>query len=413
MRESNFEQKISNAAVIRYTSLLIAVIFFIPLLPIYSVNFLLSILLLKAPIEKKSWIDISGFRVELYQWRRGFFIDSAVLFNVLKGDIGFVGNPLLRDNISIPKIDNFKSPFTQPGLFDYLQLHSLTGLKAEDPQTLLQKQAQQGWQADLSMVVRIFFCRLFYSSKAKQCNARSVFGIQFSNCQMEEAVTWVLRASNLQVCRSAYFINANSINLAADDNALFSVLKKSNRNFIDGSGMRLAVKKVGVQLADNCNGTDMLPILCEQMEKSGQSLFLLGAKPGVANKAAKLLMQSYPNLKVAGAHHGYFSDDDAVIKQINESQADIVLVALGSPRQELWIDQNKHKINANCALGVGGLFDFFSGNVPRAPLWMREIGLEWVWRLIQEPKTKFHRYVIGNPTFLFRVYILNQALRGL
>ncbi|USD29186.1 WecB/TagA/CpsF family glycosyltransferase [Pseudoalteromonas sp. SCSIO 43201] len=413
MKVLDFETQVSSSKSTRIFAVMIASLLLVLLMPLYAVNVVIAVLFFCAPIKKRSWMDISGCRVELYQWSKGIFADSAALFNVIKGDIEFVGNPLVRDNVSIPKVDNFRSPCSKSGLFDYLQLHSLTGLKAEDPQALLNKQVQQSVLADLVMVFKILICRLLYSGKTLDHTSRPVFGLSFSNCQMEEAVSWVLDSTASQTCRTAFFINANSINLAAENSALRSALKSSNRNFIDGSGMRLAVRKVGVQLADNCNGTDMLPQLCERMEASGKSVFLLGAKPGVAEKAAQSLRQTYPNLRIAGSHHGYFDDDEAVIAQINQSKADIVLVALGSPRQEIWLDSNKHKLEACCALAVGGLFDFFSGDVPRAPLWLRELGLEWVWRLIQQPKAKFHRYVIGNPIFLFRVYILNQALRGL
>jgi N-acetylglucosaminyldiphosphoundecaprenol N-acetyl-beta-D-mannosaminyltransferase len=117
------------------------------------------------------------------------------------------------------------------------------------------------------------------------------------------------------------------------------------------------------------------------------------------------MLQRYPGLEIAGARDGYFrpEEEGAVIEAINGSGARILLVAFGAPRQELWIARWRDRLAPPVAMGVGGLFDFYSGRIPRAPVWMREIGLEWVFRLMQEPGRMWRRYVIGNPLFLYRV----------
>ena len=102
-------------------------------------------------------------------------------------------------------------------------------------------------------------------------------------------------------------------------------------------------------------------------------------------------------------------DNDQIVEAINAAQADVLLVALGSPIQEDWVMANRLRLKVGTAIAVGGLFDFLSGNIPRAPLWMRELGLEWVFRLIQEPRVKFTRYVIGNPLFLWRAFVLKKS----
>lgn len=158
-------------------------------------------------------------------------------------------------------------------------------------------------------------------------------------------------------------------------------------------------------MIENVNGTDMLPHLCKACVSSGQSIYFLGAAPGIAAKAAQHMQQQNKGLRVAGTHHGYINAEQtsSLITQINASGADIVLVGMGTPLQENWIDQHKHQINAGCILAVGGLFDFYSGRIPRAPQLIRRWGFEWLWRLAQEPKAKFKRYVLGNPLFLFRL----------
>ena len=140
---------------------------------------------------------------------------------------------------------------------------------------------------------------------------------------------------------------------------------------------------------------------------------MIGAAPGVAAKAMENAKASFPSSRFVGASHGFFSDDyteEMAIEQINAVKPDILLVALGVPRQEKWISNHRNELNCGIAIAVGGLLDFVSGRIPRAPLWMRKSGLEWCYRLYQEPIRLFKRYIIGNPLFLFRVLL--ERLHG-
>jgi N-acetylglucosaminyldiphosphoundecaprenol N-acetyl-beta-D-mannosaminyltransferase len=120
------------------------------------------------------------------------------------------------------------------------------------------------------------------------------------------------------------------------------------------------------------------------------------------------LEKQYQGLKIVGENNGYFEkntiEEKNIINSINESHADILLVGLGAPFQEKWIHSHRKELSSKILMGVGGLFDFYSGNIPRAPLWIRKMGLEWTYRLYQEPRRMFKRYVIGNPLFIYRVY---------
>jgi len=230
--------------------------------------------------------------------------------------------------------------------------------------------------------------------------------VRVDNSTMVAAVNWMLSANNKRSIKVGNFINVNSINLARNNVEFSKVLSSADKSFADGSGVRLGARFQGVNLLDNVNGTDLLPLLCERLSRTEKSIFFLGSSPGVAKRAAEKLMRQYPGLKVVGCHHGYFSaDEDAdVVRKINQSKADICLVAMGSPQQETWIEQKRHQLNVGCAVAVGGLFDFYSGRIPRAPLWVRKLGCEWVWRLAQEPVKKFNRYVIGNPLFVLHLF---------
>ena len=139
----------------------------------------------------------------------------------------------------------------------------------------------------------------------------------------------------------------------------------------------------------------------------------MGAKPGIAKKAAEKLIKEHKGLNIVGTEHGYTHlNNESLIKQINDSGCDLLLVAMGSPIQEKWLIDNKCKLKCKTALAVGGLFDFYSGSISRSPLWLRELGMEWIWRLIQEPRIKFTRYVIGTPLFLYRTFFLNLVRKG-
>ncbi|WNC70192.1 WecB/TagA/CpsF family glycosyltransferase [Thalassotalea nanhaiensis] len=264
------------------------------------------------------------------------------------------------------------------------------------------------------------------STNCSDNNICRLFDLPINNVPMSKAINWVIShrfnlSSNKSHTKASekpnlgFFINAHSINLSFKYNDFYQTLKQADCLFADGIGMRLAANHIDEPIQENVNGSDMLPKLCEQAANEGKSIFFLGASPGVASKAAKRLHKTYPKLKVAGYQHGYFKkhDNKRIIAKINQSKADILLVALGSPLQEIWLTNNAEYLHCNTALAVGGLFDFYSGNIPRAPLWLRNLNLEWLFRLLQEPKNKFYRYVIGNPIFLFRTYLFRQAAKAI
>lgn len=248
-------------------------------------------------------------------------------------------------------------------------------------------------------------------------NKIDVLGLPIENTTLNEAAEKVVNATNLSASSRPhiyYFVNAHSVNSCCKHAELSDILMRADSLFADGIGMRIAAKKCGTELIDNVNGTDLLPVLCQKSAQKGKRLFLFGAKPGVAEKAAKNLKKQFKGLKIAGTHHGFVSDKDmpALINKINKSKADIVMVAMGTPIQECWVDQYASALDCQAVMAVGGLFDFFSGAIPRAPLLMRKHGLEWLFRLTQEPVTKFERYVMGIPEFLYHVFVQNKRFSG-
>lgn len=179
-----------------------------------------------------------------------------------------------------------------------------------------------------------------------------------------------------------------------------AVLRKSALNLPDGFGLLLGARMSGQRLRERVAGVDIVMKLCEQQNIG--SVFFLGARPGVAETASRKLRERNPELSVAGCHSGSpsTSDADAIVQTINASGATILFVAFGAPIQDLWIDQYLHQMpNVRLAMGIGGAFDFIAGERSRAPIWMQNIGLEWLWRLIQEPRriTRILRAVIVFP----------------
>ena len=203
-------------------------------------------------------------------------------------------------------------------------------------------------------------------------------------------------------CATVQFINAHCVNVAKQDPAYRRALGRADYLLPDGSGLAIAAKLAGVELGENLNGTDLFPEICAEAAARGQSIFLLGGKPGIAAAAAQTMRNRYPDLRIAGTRSGYWQGDEEadVIDEINASGATIVMVGRGVPVQEIWIDRVRESISAPIVMGVGGLFDYYSGRIPRAPGALRAVGCEWVWRLAQEPRRMFGRYILGNPVFL-------------
>lgn len=207
------------------------------------------------------------------------------------------------------------------------------------------------------------------------------------------------------------FANAHTLNVAAENRA-FRLALQNALVFNDGIGVDIAGRMLyRSSFPENLNGTDFVPNYLRRT-RHRYRIFLLGAKPGIAEHGAQHLAESCPRHTIAGCQHGHFDAADAskVIDLVRRSKSDVLLVAMGNPKQELFIQE--HLAATGCALGigVGALFDFLAGEVPRAPLWVQRWRLEWIYRLLQEPRRLAGRYLVGNPLFLMR--ILSQWWSG-
>jgi N-acetylglucosaminyldiphosphoundecaprenol N-acetyl-beta-D-mannosaminyltransferase len=225
-------------------------------------------------------------------------------------------------------------------------------------------------------------------------------------------VTGWARAGSPQ--RRVMYVNAHVLNTAARDAGLRRALEEADLVYADGYGVRLAARALDRPVPHRMTGADWIWDLAGLAAAAGQSMYLLGSEPGVAARAAGQLRARVPALDVAGAHHGYFEvgspHDDRVVEEINRHKPSILLVGMGSPKQERWVQRNASRVDAGVVWTVGALFDYVSGRVPRAPAMMADNGLEWMFRLAVEPQRMWRRYLLGNPVFVHRVLVRRRSL---
>ena len=209
------------------------------------------------------------------------------------------------------------------------------------------------------------------------------------------------------------FANAHTLNLAVADPAFADLLHRVDLLLNDGSGVALAARLQGEHFPENLNGTDLTPKLLARARDLGWRVFLLGGRVGVAAQAQDRLLESLPGLQIVGVHHGYFAqaDEPAVIAEVRAADVDLLVVAMGNPRQEHWLAERQDATGARVGVAVGAFLDFTAGVVPRAPAVLSRLGMEWAYRLYLEPRRMWRRYVLGNPLFLARV-ALELVRRG-
>jgi exopolysaccharide biosynthesis WecB/TagA/CpsF family protein len=210
------------------------------------------------------------------------------------------------------------------------------------------------------------------------------------------------------------FANAHTLNLAHSDARFAHVLHHADLVLNDGAGVALAARMAGCRFPANLNGSDLTPKILQLAVERGWSVFFLGARPGVAAAAGEAMRRQLPGLRIAGTRDGMFpvEQEHAVAAEVRASGADICLVALGNPLQEYFLARYLPLLGVRLGIGVGAFFDFAAAQVPRAPAWMNRLGIEWVYRLAQEPRRLFRRYVIGNPVFLLRAIGARARVRA-
>lgn len=192
---------------------------------------------------------------------------------------------------------------------------------------------------------------------------------------------------------------AKIVNMRSDLSLRKSVIE-SDIVSIDGVGVVWGGRFLGLKIPERVAGIDLFNELLGLSEKKGYPVFLLGAKPEVLEEAVDSINRKYPNIRIVGSHHGYFWDDEpSVVKKISDSDARLLFVAISSPKKETFINNWRDRLNVDFVMGVGGSIDIFGGLVNRAPEWMQRAGLEWLYRVFQEPRRMWKRYLVTNLEF--------------
>ncbi|MEG1108661.1 MAG: WecB/TagA/CpsF family glycosyltransferase [Oscillospiraceae bacterium] len=236
----------------------------------------------------------------------------------------------------------------------------------------------------------------------------AVLGVGFDSLTMQEATS---KAMSLIESKSGGYVvtpNPEIVMLCRENSELAEAVENAALVLADGIGIVKGAQILGTPLPQKLPGIDFAQELFGLMAQKQMSLYLLGGKPGIAEKAAETILSGYSGIKILGTGDGYFSDDTAVIEKINACSPDLLLVCLGAPKQELWMQKNAPQLKVGLMAGLGGSLDVFAGEVERAPEKWQRLGLEWFYRLLKEPSR------IGRmaklPLFVFAVF--GQKLRG-
>ncbi len=334
----------------------------------------------------------------------------AALWNILKGEMSFIGpRASAPGELDLREGDSRRRLNVRPGLVCTFWVRRRVNI-AFDSESVVDAEYVETHtiRGDVGILVRSIISAMYGNGSTAAPTGRvSILGIPIDNLTMDEAVKVILHRTEVKKQSRVSFVNADCANISWKNQEYMRTLVECDVVLADGIGMKLAGRMLKQNIRENVNGTDMFPRLCKGMEAEGKTMFLLGGRPEVPDAVAAWVAERYPNLKICGFQHGYYSADEeaAVIERINECQPDVLIVAFGAPRQEIWIKKHLEECGAKVAIGVGGLLDFYSGRIPRAPLWMRELGIEWVYRFIQEPGRLWKRYLVGNTIFMMRFLV--------
>lgn len=240
-----------------------------------------------------------------------------------------------------------------------------------------------------------------------------VLGLPIRPLRAEGLIELLIARARSRVATTVCYANAHTANLACRDGLFREVLGGCDLLYADGASLVWASRWSKERLPERMTAADYFERFAGRCEAEGLSVYLLGGRPGVADKAAARLVGAMPRLKVAGTHHGFFERDESprVVAEINQARPDVLAVGLSSPRQELWLAENRDTLTVPVRWCVGALFDYLAGQERRAPAWLCRIGGEWLFRLLVDPVGKWRRYLIGNPLFVW--HTLRWAMRRL
>lgn len=240
-----------------------------------------------------------------------------------------------------------------------------------------------------------------------------VLGLQLHRVGVDEIHQFIHQVIVLNQQALVLNLNVHCVNLALKTPWLKDFVNSAQLVFCDGDGVRWGARCLGINPPPKVTYNVWILQLAAFCEQHGHSLYFLGSKPGVAELAKQNLLTRFPKLKILGTHSGYFDKEgpgsEEVIGKINQLAPDILVVGFGMPVQEKWLEQNWKRLKVHIFLNGGAVFDYASGKLAKAPGWMIRHHMEWLYRLYQEPKRLFNRYVVGIPYFFWQ--IIKETLR--
>lgn len=223
----------------------------------------------------------------------------------------------------------------------------------------------------------------------------NILGLDICRVNMKDSMNFVKGAIERKEKSIIFTPNSEIVMVANKDTEFKDILNKADLLVPDGIGLVLASKYLKKELQERVTGIDLMEEMLKYANEENKSIYILGAKPGVAKMACENIKAKYNNIDIKGSYHGYFKgfhigmkdhmEEKLVLKEINEKKPDILFVAFGAPKQEKWINEFKDDIDANIFIGVGGSVDVYAGNVKRAPKIYQKLCIEWLYRVIKEP----------------------------
>jgi exopolysaccharide biosynthesis WecB/TagA/CpsF family protein len=240
----------------------------------------------------------------------------------------------------------------------------------------------------------------------------NILGVEFTPLTRAEAIDTAERLFDGDDPAWIAVENVHALNLAYRDPGHRAALNRADLVLNDGTGVLLGARLLGRRFPQDLHGNAFTPYLLKRAAERGWSIFFLGAAPGVAETAQQVLIEKYEGLQVIGTRDGFFKREEEaqVAEKIKASGAELLMVGMGMPLQEQFLDRNLAATGVRLASTVGAFFDFQADTVPRAPGWVQRMRIEWVYRLTKEPRRLWRRYVLGNPLFVYRV--IRQRIAG-
>ena len=230
---------------------------------------------------------------------------------------------------------------------------------------------------------------------------RDLFGVEIDALDMAHTVDRIMSLIDQRVKVQHVALNAAKVVMVSKDAKLRAVIRACPVVNADGQSVVVASRLLRKPLPERVAGIDLFAELVKRSAENGRSVYFLGARDDVLDVLLRRFRIQYPTLRVAGFRNGYWSDDAEVIQQVRAAQPDLLFLAIPSPRKEFWLAEHLPALGVPFAMGVGGSFDVLAGKVKRAPKWVQRIGCEWVYRLVQEPRRMWKRYLVGNTAFMW------------